>query len=62
MLFRSILTTKQNKERHGLGTKNMQEAAARNGGRVWWEYDKNSQMVVTNIRLRDAKIEETGKF
>lgn len=57
-----ILTTKQNKERHGLGTKNMQEAAARNGGRVWWEYDKNSQMVVTNIRLRDAKMEETGKL
>ncbi len=48
-----ILTTKQDKEKHGLGTKNMQEAAVRNNGKVWWEYDKNSQMVVTNIRLRD---------
>lgn len=57
-----ILTTKRDREQHGLGTKNMQEAAARNGGRVWWEYDKNSQMVVTNIRLRDEKMEETGKF
>ena len=56
-----ILTTKQDKERHGLGTKNMQEAAARNNGKVWWEYDKSSRMVATNIRLRGQKLEEKGK-
>lgn len=45
-----IETTKEDKSRHGYGTRNMREAALRNGGEVTWEYDGDS-MVLTQITL-----------
>lgn len=45
-----IETTKKDKERHGFGTKNMKDAARRNGGDVTWKYDKQGS-VCTSITL-----------
>lgn len=48
-----IKTTKDDAQAHGFGTKNMQEAAARNGGIVKWKYDDRSKKLVTKIYLKD---------
>lgn len=45
-----VETTKEDKSRHGYGTKNMREAALRNGGNVTWEYD-GDDMILTRITL-----------
>ena len=55
-----IQTTKKDQENHGFGTKNMQETAARNGGKVWWEYEKESKILVTHVQLRYHNMEKTG--
>lgn len=48
-----IQTTKSDTENHGFGTKNMQEAALRNGGSVRWRYDAKNGIVETKICLKD---------
>lgn len=45
-----IETTKEDKVCHGYGTRNMREAALRNGGDVTWEYDGGG-VVLTRITL-----------
>lgn len=51
-----IKTTKEDKENHGFGTKNMREAALRSGGSVAWEFDPRG-FVITKIYLRGCKNE-----
>lgn len=48
----AIRTTKADVENHGFGTKNMQEAAARNGGSVRWRYHAGEHVVETKICLK----------
>jgi len=48
-----IETTKPDKENHGFGMKNMQEAAARNGGSVKWRYLAQEKKVMTKICLKN---------
>lgn len=48
-----IKTTKEDKENHGFGTKNMREAALRSGGSVAWNYDPRG-FVITKIYLRGS--------
>lgn len=51
-----IKTTKEDKENHGFGIKNMHDAALRSGGSVTWNYDPEG-FVVTKIYLRGSKHE-----
>lgn len=46
-------TTKADGKNHGIGTKNMQETAIRNGGKVYWEYHAKRQIVTTRIELKN---------
>lgn len=46
-----LLTTKQDRKYHGLGTQNMQETAKRNGGHVSWHMTDEGE-VVTEIWIR----------
>lgn len=48
----AIRTTKEDAENHGFGTKNMQEAALRNGGSVRWRYHAGEHVVETKICLK----------
>ncbi len=52
----AIQTTKADRERHGFGTKNMQESALRNGGSVRWRYDAAKHIVETKICLKDRNL------
>lgn len=51
----AIRTTKADVENHGFGTKNMQEAAARNGGSVRWRYHAGEHVVETKICLKSRR-------
>ncbi|SCJ51174.1 Sensor histidine kinase DpiB [uncultured Eubacterium sp.] len=51
-----IKTTKEDKENHGFGIKNMQEAALRSGGSVTWSYEPEG-FVITKIYMRGSKNE-----
>ncbi len=50
-----IRTSKSDRENHGLGTGNMQEAARRSGGHIKWRYDAQQGDVVTKICLKNEK-------
>ncbi len=58
----SIQTTKADTGNHGFGTKNMQEAALRNGGSVRWRYDAKNGIVETRIYLKDTENVKNNKF
>ena len=49
-----IETDKEDKENHGLGTKNMRDAAQSSGGSVTWSYDEKG-FVITKIYLNGGK-------
>lgn len=50
-----IRTSKSDRENHGLGTGNMQEAARRSGGHIKWRYDAQQGDVITKICLKNEK-------
>lgn len=45
-----LLTSKQDKENHGIGTQNMQQIVEKYDGTLTWEYDKEGQ-VTTKIEI-----------
>lgn len=51
-----IQTMKTDIQNHGFGTKNMQEAALRNGGSVRWRYDAKEGNVETKICLKNRNL------
>lgn len=44
-----LLTSKKDKQNHGIGTRNMVETIKKYGGSVSWEYDDNLKTVTTNM-------------
>ena len=45
-----LLTSKQDKENHGIGTQNMQQVVEKYDGTLTWEYDEEGQ-VTTKIEI-----------